>query len=165
MVLTLSSKLCVCRVKLPSAKWFHNSFFQFSLAFNCWELYHTVHAAVCYVVHSLQHQMSYAVHSQIKFPEIHWVEKREWFWPKAELKSWNPFTLWQNHFAFIHSVSVGTIPLFWFKWLQERVLHDCSHHDPTLQELENRTLQLFSTSLQGRLVALTHKSPRDESSM
>ena len=66
MVLTPSSLLCVCRVKLLSAEWFHNSSFQFSLAFDCLELFHTVHVVVCYVVHSFHQQMAYATPSQIK---------------------------------------------------------------------------------------------------
>ena len=66
MVLTPSSLLCVCRAKLLSAEWFHNSFFQFSLAYDCLELFHTVHVVVCYVVHSFHPQMAYATPSQIK---------------------------------------------------------------------------------------------------
>ena len=60
MVLTLSSLLCVCRAKLLSAEWFHNSFFQFSLAYDCLELFHTVHVVVCYVVQSFHPQMACA---------------------------------------------------------------------------------------------------------
>ena len=66
MVLTPSSLLCVCRAKLLNAEWFHNSFFQFSLAYDCLELFHTVHVVVCYVVHSFHQQMAYATPSQIK---------------------------------------------------------------------------------------------------
>ena len=60
MVLTPSYLLCVCKAKLLSAEWFHNSFFQFSLAYDCLELFHTVHVVVCYVVHSFHPQMAYA---------------------------------------------------------------------------------------------------------
>ena len=66
MVLTPSYLLCVCKAKLLSAEWFHNSFFQFSLAYDCLELFHTVDVAVCYVVHSFHQQMAYATPSQIK---------------------------------------------------------------------------------------------------
>ena len=66
MVLTPSYLLCVCKAKLLSAEWFHNSFFQFSLAYDCLELFHTVHVVVCYVVHSFHQQMAYATPSQIK---------------------------------------------------------------------------------------------------
>ena len=50
MVLTPSSLLCVCRAKLLSAEWFHNSFFRLSLAYDCLELFNTVHIIVCNVL-------------------------------------------------------------------------------------------------------------------
>ena len=57
MVLTPSYLLCVCKAKLLSAEWFHNSFFQFSLAYDCLELFHTVLVVLCYVAHSFHQQV------------------------------------------------------------------------------------------------------------
>ena len=123
MVLTPSSLLCVCRAKLLSAEWFHNSFFQFSLAYDCLELFHTVHVVVCYVVHSFHQQMAYATPSQIKkvlnFIATHRGTHTSGFDQKQNQKAGTVSQWEQNHFVFLHSVSVGTIPLLWlFRSLQ-----------------------------------------------
>ena len=102
MVLTPSSLLCVCRAKLLSAEWFHNSSFQFSLAFDCLELFHTVHVVVCYVVHSFHPQMAYATPSQIKkvlnFIATHRGTHTSGFDQKQNQKAGTTSQLEQNHF-------------------------------------------------------------------
>ena len=120
---TPSSLLCVCRAKLLCAEWFHNSFFQFSLAYDCLELFHTVHVVVCYVVHSFHPQMAYATPSQIKkvlnFIATHRGTHTSGFDQKQNQKAGTISQWEQNHFVFLHSVSVGTIPLLWlFRSLQ-----------------------------------------------
>ena len=123
MVLTPSYLLCVCKAKLLNAEWFHNSFFQFSLAYDCLELFHTVHVVVCYVVHSFHPQMAYATPSQIKkvlnFIATHRGTHTSGFDQKQNQKAGTISQWEQNHFVFLHSVSVGTIPLLWlFRSLQ-----------------------------------------------
>ena len=104
MVLTPSSLLCVCRAKLLSAEWFHNSFFQFSLAYDCLELFHTVHVVVCYVVHSFHPQMACATPSQIKkvlnFIPTHRGTHTSGFDQKQNQKAGTTSQLEQNHFFF-----------------------------------------------------------------
>ena len=104
MVLTPSSLLCVCRAKLLSAEWFHNSFFQFSLAYDCLELFHTVHVVVCYVVHSFHPQMACATPSQIKkvlnFIATHRGTHTSGFDQKQNQKAGTTSQLEQNHFFF-----------------------------------------------------------------
>ena len=107
MVLTSSYLLCLCKAKLLSAEWFLNSFFQFSLAYDCLELFHTVLVVVCYVVHSLHPQMAYATPSQIKKSAEsmhHTYTQRHThtsgFDQKQNQKAGTTSQLEQNHFFF-----------------------------------------------------------------
>ena len=118
MVLTPSSLLCVCRAKLLSAEWFHNSFFQFSLAYDCLELFHTVHVVVCYVVHSFHPQMAYATPSQIKkvlnFIATHKAHTQVVL-TKSRTKKLEPFHSGSRTTLFLYSsVWFGTLLMLWF---------------------------------------------------
>ena len=76
-----------------------------------------MHVVVCYVVHSFHQQMAYATPSQIKkvlnFIATHRGTHTSGFDQKQNQKAGTISQWEQNHFVFLHSVSVGTIPLLW----------------------------------------------------
>ena len=130
MVLTPSYLLCVCKAKLLSAEWFHNSFFQFSLAYDCLELLHTVHVVVCYVVHSFHPQMACATPSQIKkvlnFIATHRGTHTSGFDQKQNQKAGTTSQLEQNHFFFSTQFQLEPFLCYgYFGLLRERECLSC----------------------------------------